>query len=413
MVVSRKVGEPQGRRRGRARRAALWAGLLSSAAWGCAGGAAFGTAPASRSELLPHSIDNSVPRPDPVRIPRTDIRLAEIRLDELMASPVLRDPDFGAAVISWMEYWQTEAALAVPVFLGRMESFGQTVDSALAANDLPASLRYLPFIESGYNPGAASRARAVGLWQFMEPTAKELGMEVTRLLDERRDPVRSTEAAVRFLTDLRAGFGSWFLALAAYNSGPTRVRRILRQQAPGAEPSDSLFWALRGHFPPETREFVPKLVAAILVAGQPNVFGYEATPMDPFVYDDVIVPDATTLDVVALAAESSLQEIERLNPHFVRGMTPPGRRTGLRVPYGRGGAFERNYAEIPPEERVTFVEHRVEAGETLSHIALRYGVLVADLEAANPGLRPRYLRIGAVLTVPVAPRLRRVTSLGT
>jgi membrane-bound lytic murein transglycosylase D len=245
------------------------------------------------------------------------------------------------------------------------------------------------------------------MWQFMEPTARELGMEVSRLLDERRDPVRSTEAAIRFLSELREDFGSWFLALAAYNGGPNRARRILREEAPGVEPSDSLFWALRGEFPRETRDFLPKLLAAVIVAERPEEYGYERPgAVSSFRYDEVEVPDATTLDVVAFAAGVSLDEIEGLNPQLVRGMTPPGRPSTLRVPAGRGPDFEQRYADIPPEERVTFVEHRVVQGETLSHIAVRYGVRVADLQAANPGLRERYLRIGAMLTVPVAPSVR-------
>lgn len=329
------------------------------------------------------------------------------RYDEILASPVMTDADFQEAVSRWVEYWQTEAAEAVPVFLGRMTSFEAAIDSALAERDLPPTLRYLPFIESGYNPRATSAARAVGMWQFMESTARGLGMEVTRLEDQRRDPLRSTDAAVRFLDDLHEEFGSWFLALAAYNGGPNRVRRVMRRYAPGAAPSDSLFWALRRRFPRETQEFVPKLVGAMFVASRPGSYGFPPTETSgPFAFDDVTVPDATTLDVVAQAAAVSLDEIERLNPQFVRGMTPPGRAAALRVPLGQGATFEHNYAEIPPQERVTFVEHRVEAGETLSHIAVRYGVLVADLNAANPGIRPRFLRIGTVLTVPVAPSVR-------
>ena len=385
--------------------------VVSLLACGCAGGAAVYTGPEGPIELLPQRIDRGViyeARLAPVRIPPP-----EVRLDEILASPVFRDPEFDEAVREWVDYWQTDAAEAVPIFLGRMVSFEQTVDSALAEKSLPASLLYLPFIESGYNPGADSRASAVGMWQFMAPTAQGMGMEVSRLLDERRDPIRSTEAAVAFLAELRASFGSWFLALAAYNSGPNRVRRVMRQYAPGVEPSDSLFWALRRRFPRETRDFVPKLIGAILVAGQPAAHGYppvESTRR--FLYDAVTVPDATTLDVVARAAAVSLDEIEWLNPQFVRGMTPPGRPSGLRVPEGSGPIFERNYAEIPADERVTFVEHRVEAGETLSHIAVRYGVIVADLNAANPGLRPRYLRIGALLTVPVAASTRGAASSG-
>jgi membrane-bound lytic murein transglycosylase D len=389
----------------------LRAVVLSLLASGCAGGAAVYTGPAGPIELQPHTIDPGViyeTRLDPVRISPP-----EVPLDEILASPVFGDPDFDEAVREWVDYWQNDAAEAVPVFLGRMVSFEQTIDSALAEKSLPASLRYLPFIESGYNTAAASRASAVGMWQFMAPTAQGMGMEVSRLLDERRDPIRSTEAAVDFLAELHASFGSWFLALAAYNSGPNRVRRVLRQYAPDVEPSDSLFWELRSRFPRETRDFVPKLIGAILVAGQPAAYGYEPIESTPrFLYDPVTVPDATTLDVVARAATVSLDEIEWLNPQFVRGMTPPGRPSGLRVPEGTGATFERNYAEIPAEERVTFVEHRVEAGETLSHIAVRYGVLVADLNAANPGLRPRYLRIGSLLTVPVAPSIRGAASSG-
>ena len=369
----------------------------------------------------PQSGPDNGPRPAPALAPVTleppvvfEARLEPVRhvveappFDEILASPVLDDPDFAADVAAWVTYWSEDAAEAMPTILARMAAFEASVDSALAEAGLPPSLRFLPLIESSYNPSAASVASAVGMWQFMAGTARGMGMEVSRLLDERRDPVRSTAAAIGFLTELRASFDSWFLALAAYNGGPTRVRRVLNRYAPGVEPSDSLFWALREHFPRETRQFVPKLVGAALVAGRPHAFGIELV-VEPhtFAYDEVVVPDATTLDVVALAAEVPLAEIERLNPQFTRGMTPPGRQMGLRVPAGHGRTFERNYAEIPPAERVTFVEHRVEPGDTLSHIALRYGVLVADLTAANPGLRARFLRIGAMLTVPVAPSVR-------
>jgi len=152
----------------------------------------------------------------------------EVRIDEILATPVLGDEEFRAAVDSWVVYWQDTAARVVPDFLGRMGSFGEMVDSALLAADLPPSLRYLPFIESGYNPRATSRASAVGMWQFMPATAGGLGMEVSPLLDERRDPEKSTVAAIAFLSELREEFGSWFIALAAYNSGPNGTRRASR-----------------------------------------------------------------------------------------------------------------------------------------------------------------------------------------
>jgi membrane-bound lytic murein transglycosylase D len=324
------------------------------------------------------------------------------KVDQLLASPVMRDAEFQEAVAGWVDYWQNAAQPWFPDFLRRMGGFEQTVDSALAGRALPPSLRYLPLIESGYNPGARSHAAAVGMWQFMSGTAREFGLEVGAFVDERRDPYVSTEAAAGFLEDLHDDFGSWFVALAAYNGGPNRARRIFRQQAPLSEPSDSLFWALRSHWPRETREFVPKLVGAIIVAQDPQGHGYPPTEPDPpFRFDVVTVPEATTFDVLAEAAETDEAEIRRLNPELFRGFTPPGASVELRVPEGRGSLFAANYALIPPGERMTVVEHSVLQGETLSHIAQRYGISVRDLQAANPDIRARFLRVGARLTVPI------------
>jgi membrane-bound lytic murein transglycosylase D len=329
------------------------------------------------------------------------------RHDEILRSSMANDPEFQREVQRWIEYWRTRAGRSFPESLARMGWFGDAVDATLERKGLPPSLRYLPIVESGYSPGAVSRARAVGLWQFMEPTAKGFGMGVTPLLDERRNPFKSTEAAADFLQQLRSQFGSWFLALAAYNAGPYRVQRLLETQAPLVPPSDSLFWALRRHLPRETQDYIPKFFAAALVAENPEAHGFAAPSLGvSFTFDEVVVPDATTLDVVAEAAGSTLEDIERLNPEIVRGMTPPGRETVLRVPAGQGAIFRERYALIPPQERVTFVEHRVARGETLSHIAQKYGVRLSDLQAANPRARPRALRIGQTLTVPLVPRSR-------
>lgn len=361
------------------------------------------------------------PPPAPVAAPDIEVELSSVDrlleaaelspprsdgvVDELLASPVLRQPDFQAEVEEWVEYWSDAAAAWVPDYLRRMGQFEEIIDSALAEREMPASLRYLPFIESGYNPAATSTAAAVGMWQFMPGTARGFGMEVTPLVDDRRDPFTSTDAAVDYLEALHDRFGSWFTALAAYNGGPTRTRRILNRYAPLAPPADSVFWALRAHFPRETRQFLPKLIGAIVVASSPGRYGYGDAPVDArFTFDEVSVPDATTLDVVAMAAEASEEEIKRLNPELVRGITPPGERFTLRVPPGHAETFAANYALIPEGDRVSFVEHTVVSGETLSHIAERYRIRVTDLEEANPGVRARYLRIGARLTVPIVTR---------
>ncbi len=327
--------------------------------------------------------------------------------DAILASPMAQDPDFQREVERWVSFWGIAGARWFPDYLRRMSWFSSAVDSALATRGLPASLRYLPIIESGYSPRAVSPVRAVGLWQFMAPTAQIYGMSVGPLLDERRDPFQSSEAAGDFLSRLHDQFGSWFLALAAYNSGPYRVQRLLDQYAPLAPRSDSLYWMIREHLPRETRDFVPKFFAAVLVAENPEAYGI-MVPTDSagFDFDEVDVPDATTLDVVAQAAETPQAEIERLNPEVVHGITPPERSTTLRVPAGKGWVFEENYAKIPPSDRVTFVEHRMSRGETLSHVAHRYGVRLNDLRAANPDVNPRRLQIGQRIIVPVAPRAR-------
>lgn len=327
----------------------------------------------------------------------------EPQVDRLLASPVLRDPEFREAVDRWIDYWEGPARSWFPEFLRRMGHFEQTVDSALAEKGLPPSLRYLPLIESGYSPGARSGASAVGLWQFMAGTARDHGMDVGAFVDERRNPFMATDAATDYLAALHVRFDSWFLALAGYNGGPNRAQRILRERAPLALPSDSLFWAHREAWPRETQEFVPKLVAAIIVSQNPGRYGYESLVVDPpFRFDEVEVPDAATFDVLAGAAGTDEDEIRRLNPELFRGFTPPGRRWRLRVPPGSRETFEAAFALIPPDQRMTVVEHTVESGETLSHIAVRYGVSVADIQEANPGVRARYLRLGVVLTVPIA-----------
>ena len=290
-------------------------------------------------------------------------------------------------------------------YLSRMGRYAPLVDSTLSAEGLPRSIRYLPIVESGYHPGAVSPASAAGLWQFMAPVARGFGMRVDAVVDERRDPVLATPAAARFLAELHDRFESWFLALAAYNGGPNRVARLLQEHAPLSPPGDSLFLVIRPHLPRETQEFVPKFLAAATLAERPERYGI-APPeeTDPLAWDQVTVPDATTLDVVAEAAGVTEAEIRELNPQLVRGVTPRGRETSLRVPAGRGQEFARAYALVPPGERVTVTEHVVASGETLSEIAELYGIRTAELRAANPRVQPRRMQVGTRLVVPLVPR---------
>jgi len=328
----------------------------------------------------------------------------EVVRDPILDSRWARHPILARSRQRWIDRWTGAGARDFQVYLSRMELYREVVDQEIAARELPRSLRYLPIVESGYAPSARSSAAAVGLWQFMSGTARDVGLTVSPLLDERRDPVRSTPKALDVLSEHRERFGSWYVALAAYNAGPARVSRILRRRAPLAPRGDSLFLVLYESLPAETRDFIPKLLAASTLAESPERYGFKVPSTTPLRFEEVTVPDATSVDVIAEASDSRQESIEALNPQLVRGFTPPDRETIIRVPEGRGLVFERNYAQIPPARRVSFLEHRVQSGETFSHIALQYNVGVSLLQAANPGIQPRRLQIGQWVVVPRAPR---------
>jgi len=264
--------------------------------------------------------------------------------DELLASPMLHHPPFAAEVDRWVGFWSDNFSDWMPSYLTRMTSFEAMVDEQLAARELPWSLRYLPVIESGYSPSAVSTASAVGMWQFMAATAKDFGIEVSPLIDDRRDPFVSTAAAVKYLDQLRGDFGSWYLALAAYNAGPDRINGLLEQYLPDTEPSDAVYWALRNVLPKETAEFVPNLIGAIIVASDPAGYGYDVPARAAFDFEPVPVFGEISFEIVARASGSTLEEIERLNPEFVRRVTPREREVELRLPLGSGEAFRQYFA---------------------------------------------------------------------
>lgn len=322
-------------------------------------------------------------------------------VDHILASPWTRHEGIEERVGWWYEYWQTRGRGTFERYLIRMGRYVDFVDQELAARGMPPSLRYLPVVEAGYYPPAVSPVGAGGLWQFMPPTARWLGLEVTTLVDERLDPYRATPTALEYLLSLNDQFGSWFLTLAAYNSGPGRIERLIRDYGEGRPRNDALYWHLRDRMPGETRDFVPKFLAAVRMGSAPHEFGFGHVVPDPAqAFDEVDVDGAVSLDVLAAAAAASEEVIEELNPHLVRGLTPGGRATRIRVPAGQAEEFRARLAAIPPDMRVTFTEHRVARNETLSHIAVMYGVPLRELRDANPSADPRRLRIGQRLTVP-------------
>jgi membrane-bound lytic murein transglycosylase D len=280
---------------------------------------------------------------------------------------------------------------------------------------IPEDLVYLALIESGYSNTAVSRANAVGMWQFIASTGRNYGLAIDTWVDERRDPFLATEAAGRHLADLYELFGSWYLAAAAYNGGAGRVTRGIRRLSLGDSVSDETFFHLsdRRYLRRETRDYVPKLIAAALIAKDPQRYGFTRGPaLPPLAFDEITVPAATGLDVLARLADTSAIALVQLNPHYIRGVTPPNRSAIVRVPRGTGVLVAQRYLELPANERVNFVEHVVRRGETLSQVGKRYGVSVALLRAANHNVHPQRLQIGQRLVIPVSPAARSGTARG-
>lgn len=360
--------------------------------------------------------------------------------DEAAALRALFDIDVAnfaehARVKYYIDFFTGPARERMAIWLGRMPKWEPLIRAQLISKGLPGDLAYLPLIESGYSNTAVSRSKAVGMWQFMRGTGKWYGLKIDRWVDERREPFRATSTAVRYLSDLTTRFGSPFLAAAAYNGGPGRVGRGLARLdialtdeeaeedaeeagAEEAEPAgpaggDAAFFTLADsrYIHRETKDYVPKLIAAAMIAKRPERYGFKDLPrVEVLLVDSITVPDATGLDVIARAAGVEVATMRELNPHFLRTITPPGRKSVVLVPDGTGPETQRTLDALPASERVAAIVHKVRSGETATRIAKRYGLTVADLKAFNPVLARRSPRAGETLRIPGHARVKSLAA---
>lgn len=318
----------------------------------------------------------------------------------------------------YLDFFQGAGRERMGIWLSRMPRYEGMIRSRLQEHGLPGDLVYLALIESGFSNAATSRAKAVGMWQFMKATARGYGLRVDSWVDERRDPYRATDAAVRHLKQLNDRFGSLYLAAAAYNAGAGKVSRGVRrlpEDDADSHTSDATFFRLYDTklLRRETKDYVPKLIAAARIAKEPGRYGFDAGLVEPPaysatsspLYDSLRVPTMTGLDVIARLADTTVAAIRELNPQFLRLATPPGVPSIVRVPPGRGPATEAAYAALPPSQRITFLEHIVARGETMSGIAHRYRVSTRLVTEANPRLVGRRLRPGQRVIVPTGGAL--------
>lgn len=295
----------------------------------------------------------------------------------------------------WFRKWMSRSSRYLPVMQPILESSG-----------LPRDTVYLAMIESGFSAHAYSWAHASGPWQFISSTGRQYGLKQDFWVDERRDPIKATRAAARYLKDLHQELGHWYLAWAGYNTGSGRVRRMV------AKHGTTDFWVLseeRG-LAKETKHYVPKLIAAALVAKHPEAFGFSQDEFEfepALAYEEVKVVDATDLDVIARAAGVNVKDIHELNPELKRWCTPPATEKNpyvLRLPPGSAARFAENFKRVPAAERLTFHVHKVKRGDTLSEIAARYGSATEAILQMNRLKGTRKLKLGLELVIPVPQR---------
>ncbi len=275
--------------------------------------------------------------------------------------------------------------------ISRGTRYEPMIRAKMRENGLPEDLFYLALIESGYDPHAYSSAAAVGMWQFMTATGRGVGLHIDWWLDERRDPARSTDAAISFLKSLQKQFGSLYLAAAAYNGGPGRVARGLTRFASeiaDAEGDDRFFaLAEQDYLHSETKNYVPQLIAAALVAKTPEKYGLTVENQQPFAYDSVLVAAGSSLGALANASALPLDSIIELNPAVLRGAAPPDRSLWVRVPVGMDSLVTAAYGAMSTEERAAWTDVKPKGGETVVALAKRHDITARELAWYNPSLR--------------------------
>jgi len=326
-------------------------------------------------------------------------------------------------VEEWIRYFSEKDHERFQRFLDRGEKYKHIVEATLEENGLPKDLFYLALIESGFGTHAHSHAGAVGIWQFIKPTAQRYGLRVDYYADERRDPRKATIAGAHYLKDLYTVFQNWYLAMAAYNSGEMRVLGAIMRK------NTRDFWELVDEkaLPKETMNYIPKFIAATIIGNHPERFGFTRTSNDELHdVETVKVPNRVRLADIAKQINFSNKKLKSLNPHLNRSITPSGKDGYfINVPKEYVKTTEKNYIALSKKQvrRPLYVAeqpsvYRVKGGDSLGRIARRFGVTVSYLKKIN-GLRSSTIYPGKRLKVSTGGtsygrhRIRRGETLGT
>jgi membrane-bound lytic murein transglycosylase D len=345
--------------------------------------------PASIDELLAMSATLTPPQASP-----------EVE-EAVQNDPVVHDVPIplNPRVMAFVELFQGRLREFIQEGLERGSQYLPMIQNVFRAEGLPLDLAYIPLVESAFKPNALSRAKAKGVWQFMRGTGVENGLRQDWYIDERSDPEKATVAAAKYLNTLVDMFdGDWHLALASYNGGPGRVQRALKK----ARVDD--FWTLaakRGALPRETRDYVPMILAAIVIARNPAQYGFEFAVAPPISYETVTLPKPVDLRRVAEWTDTTIDQIQALNPELRRWTTPVRDEAyELKVPEGTASLVTAQLDEAATLELASLRWYTVKKGETLATVARKLGVSRTDLAEANYLKTTARIGAGQKLMVP-------------
>jgi membrane-bound lytic murein transglycosylase D len=302
-------------------------------------------------------------------------------------------------VASYINYFSNRGRGVLEHGLERSGRYREMIERVLKQEGVPGDLIYLAQAESGFHPYAVSRVGARGIWQFMGSRARAYDLNRDFWVDERQDPEKSTRAAARHLKDLYNEFGDWYLAMAAYNSGPGTVQSAVKRTGYAD------FWQLyeRNVLPRETRNYVPIILAVTIMAKNPEQYGLDSIAPDPaMAYDTVKINYPVNLKLVADCVDVTPEELLDLNPSLLRTVTPKGG-FELHLPVGTTEKYEAVMASIPPDMRVSWRYHKVAPGETLMSVARSFHTTVHAISDANQIGTDSSVEAGAKLVIPVTP----------
>src|SRR4030043_269447 len=304
-----------------------------------------------------------------------------------------------AKVEKFIQCFQTTARKAFTHWLARSEKYIPFMRNLLKENGLPEDLVYLALIESGFNPYAYSRSKASGPWQFIYPTGKRYGLKSNWWIDERRDPEKSTIAAAKYLKDLYDIFECWYLAAAGYNAGEKKIANAMKRY----QTED--FWELTKYqyLKRETKDYVPQMIAATLIAKDPEKYGFIGIEyQEPLQYEKVKIPEVADLRLIAQACKVTVNEIKDLNPELLRWCTPPDFPDyEIKIPFGKREHFLKNFKILHPGKKSQFKTQAVRKGDTLSTIAKHYRVALEPIYEINRLNKKSLLSIGMNLLIPL------------